>query len=502
MNPSTAKITAHEKPDAELIQEFCQNLQNCKTIDDAFITITSLFESLDVTIERITLLRDGETSEVTLNENASGIRREFKAQLQNTHLTIVCINNFTPNLNLILQSLVTSATATFQNLISKLPQPPNVPPSRMIGDSPRMRQLSIEIARAARSDHSVLIKGETGTGKTTAALMVHEQSPRSNKPFVDINCAALPEPLLESELFGYEKGAFTGAVGTKKGLFEIADGGTLFLDEIGEMKPELQAKLLTAIESKKIRRLGSTKDVPCDVRIITASSRNIQTMTHAGTFREDLYYRIAILEISIPPLREHDTDIPALVHHRLCIEQQLNARSTPYQIEPLALQALSLYAWPGNIRELQNIVSRLATRINSDEAITQENVLSQLPQPAIESGSLVLPAAARIINPSNDLNVLSQLPQPAIESGSVVLPAAARIINPGEDLYAFVARIQLLAINSTITATGNYPNAASRLGYGRTALISLRTKLQKGRYRRTKQKALTANPNQPLLPVD
>jgi transcriptional regulator with PAS, ATPase and Fis domain len=500
MNPSTAKITVHEKSDAELIQEFCQNLQKCKTIDDAFTTITSLFESLDVTIERITLFRDGETSEVILNENASGIRREFKSQLQNTHLTIVCINSFTPNLNSLLQSLVTSATATFQNLISPAPQFPHVPTSRMIGDSPRMRDLSIEIGRAARSDHSVLIKGESGTGKTTAALMVHEQSPRSSKPFVDINCAALPEPLLESELFGYEKGAFTGAAGTKKGLFEIADGGTLFLDEIGEMRPELQAKLLTAIEGKKIRRLGGTKDVPCDVRIITASSRNIRTMTHAGTFREDLYYRIAILEISIPPLREHDTDIPALVHHRLCIEQQLNGRSTPYQIEPLALQALSLYHWPGNIRELQNIVSRLATRINSDEAITQENVLSQLPQNAIESGSLLLPAAGRISG--HDLNLLSQLPQNAIESGSVVLPAAARIINPGEDLYAFVARIQLLAINSTITATGNYPNAATRLGYGRTALISLRTKLQKGKYRRTKQKELTRNPNQPSLPVD
>jgi len=496
MNPSTAKITVHEKSDAELIQEFCQSLQNCKIIDDAFTTITSLFESLEVTIERITLFRDGETSEVILNENASGIRREFKSQLQNTHLTIVCINSFTPNLNSLLQSLVTSATATLQNLISP-PQSPHVPTSRMIGDSPRMLDLSIEIARAARSDHSVLIKGESGTGKTTAALMVHEQSPRSSKPFVDINCAALPEPLLESELFGYEKGAFTGAAGTKKGLFEIADGGTLFLDEIGEMRPELQAKLLTAIEGKKIRRLGSTKDVPCDVRIITASSRNIRTMTHAGTFREDLYYRIAILEISIPPLREHDTDIPALVHHRLCIEQQLNGRSTPYQIEPLALQALSLYDWPGNIRELQNIVSRLATRINSDEPITQENVLSQIPQQAIESGSLLLPAAARI---GEDLNLLSQLS--AIQSGSVVLPAAARIINPGEDLYAFVARIQLLAINSTITATGNYPNAASRLGYGRTALISLRTKLQKGKYRRTKQKELTRNPNQPSLPVD
>src|SRR5215217_8417574 len=470
MNPATAKITAHEKSEDELIKEFCQNLQECKTIDDAFVTITSLFESLDVTIERITLLRDGETSEVTLNENASGIRREFKAQLQNTKLTIVCIS-IPPNLNSILQSLVTSATATFQNLISKLPQPPNVPPSRMIGDSPRMRQLSIEIIRAARSDHSVLIKGESGTGKTTAALMVHEQSLRSNKPFVDINCAALPEPLLESELFGYEKGAFTGAVGTKKGLFEIADGGTLFLDEIGEMKPELQAKLLTAIEGKKIRRLGSTKDVPCDVRIITASSRHIRTMIHAGTFREDLYYRIAVLEISIPSLRERDSDIPVLVHHRLSIEQQLNGRSSPYQIEPLALQALTLYDWPGNIRELQNIISRLATRINNDEPITQESVLSQLPQKAIESGSLLL-------------------------------PNAARIINPGEDLHAFIARIQLLAIDSTVIAMGNTQDAALRLGYGRTSLTSLRTNLQNGIHRRTKRKTPSnTNPNQQSLPV-
>jgi len=470
MNPATAKITAHEKPEDELIKEFCQNLQECKTIDDAFVTITSLFDSLDVPIERITLVRDSETSEVTLNENASGIRREFKAQLQKTNLTIVGIS-IPPNLNSLLQSLVTSATATFQDWISRPVASPSAPTSRMIGDSPRMRELSIEITRAARSDHSVLIKGESGTGKTTAALMVHEQSLRSNKPFVDINCAALPEALLESELFGYEKGAFTGAAGTKKGLFEIADGGTLFLDEIGEMKPELQAKLLTAIEGKKIRRLGSTKDVPCDVRIITASSRNIRTMTNAGTFREDLYYRIAILEISIPPLREHDIDIPALVHHRLCIEQQLNARSTPYQIEPLALKALGLYDWPGNIRELQNIISRLATRINNDEPITQESVLSQLPQKAIESGSLLL-------------------------------PNAARIINPGEDLHAFIARIQLLAIDSTVIAMGNTQDAALRLGYGRTSLTSLRTNLQNGIHRRTKRKtASNTNPNQQSLPV-
>ena len=470
MNPATAKITAHEKPEDELIKEFCQNLQDCKTIDDAFVTITSLFDSLDVPIERITLARDSETSEVTLNENASGIRREFKARLQKTNLTIVCIS-IPPNLNSLLQSLVTSATATLQDWISQPVASPSAPTSRMIGDSPRMRELSIEITRAARSDHSVLIKGESGTGKTTAALMVHEQSLRSNKPFVDINCAALPEALLESELFGYEKGAFTGAAGTKKGLFEIADGGTLFLDEIGEMKPELQAKLLTAIEGKRIRRLGSTKDVPCDVRVITASSRHIRTMIHAGTFREDLYYRIAVLEISIPSLRERDSDIPVLVHHRLSIEQQLNGRSGPYQIESLALQALTLYDWPGNIRELQNIISRLATRINNDEPITQESVLSQLPQKAIESGSLLL-------------------------------PNAARIINPGEDLHAFIARIQLLAIDSTVIAMGNTQDAALRLGYGRTSLTSLRTNLQNGIHRRTKRKTPSnTNPNQQSLPV-
>ena len=473
MNQATAKVNGQEKPADDLIREFCQNLENCNSIEDSFTIITSLFESLDVTIERITLVRDGETSEVTLNENASGIRRQFKAQLQNTDLTIICINSITPNLNSILQSLVTSATATFQDWISHPNESPKPATQRMIGDSQRMRELSIEISRAAHSQHSVLIKGESGTGKTTAALMVHEQSPRASKPFVDINCAALPEALLESELFGYERGAFTGATTTKKGLFEIADGGTLFLDEIGEMKPELQAKLLTAIEGKRIRRLGSTRDVPCDVRIITASSRNIRTMINASTFREDLYYRIAVLEISIPPLRERHTDIPTLVHHRLRIEQKLNGRTAPYQIDPLALQALTLYSWPGNIRELQNIISRLATRINSDEIITQETVLSQLPQQAIEFGS-------------------------------ILLPAAARIINPGEDLYAFIARIQLLAIDSTIDATGNYPNAASRLGYGRTALISLRSNLRKGIYRRTKLKKppSTENPHQPLLPVD
>src|SRR5260370_26416751 len=146
--------------------------------------------------------------------------------------------------------------------------------------------------------------------------MTNEKSPGVDKPFHDLNCADVPEALLESELFGYEKGAFTGAGTTKKGLFETADGGTLFLDEIAEMKPELQAKLLTAIEQKKIRRLGSTKDIHCNVRIITASSRNLQSMIKEGAFREDLYYRIAVLEIQVAPLRDRPSDIPALINSR------------------------------------------------------------------------------------------------------------------------------------------------------------------------------------------
>jgi transcriptional regulator with PAS, ATPase and Fis domain len=258
-------------------------------------------------------------------------------------------------------------------------------------------------------------------------------------------------------------------------LFEIANGGTLFLDEIGEMKPELQAKLLSAIEGKKIRRLGGTKDVPCDVRIITASSRNIQAMIPAGTFREDLFFRIAVLEITVPPLRERSSDIPALVHQRLNVEQQLAGRNAPYQIAEHALKALALYEWPGNIRELHNIVSRLVTRIDSDAPITHKDILSTLPKP-------------------------DQLPEQAIASGSLLLPAAARVINPGEDLYAFIARIQLLAIDTTVIAMGNDTKAAHRLGYCRSSLVDLRSKIMKGTFRGARRKSLE-NPDQPSLPV-
>ena len=454
---NTKEPEATAQPDAHhcLMEELSQRVQAATTMDEGFKEIASAFTTLNVTIERITLVRNNETSEVTLNQNASGVRRDIEAQVAGLTITVTCINPMTPNVNASLQSLVTMAAIAAQQWTAgtaALLAP--VETSRMIGSSPQMRELNLEIARAARSTHSVLIKGESGTGKTTAALMIHEQSPRADKPFVDLNCAALPEALLESELFGYEKGAFTGAGTTKKGLFETADGGTLFLDEIAEMKPELQAKLLTAIEQKKIRRLGSTKDIQCNVRIITASSRNLQTMIKEGTFREDLYYRIAVLEIQVAPLRERPSDIPALINSRLLHEQELTGRSTPFQIEDSALKALAFYDWPGNIRQLQNVVSRLTARVDDEKAITQTDVYSQLPHNNVEEGSLVL-------------------------------PAAARVLLANENLYSYVARVQLLVIEAATIAEGNHTHAAKRLGYRRSSLVGLKQKLQRGNHSRS-----------------
>ena len=451
-NTKVPEATAQPNAHHCLMEDLSQRVQAATTMDEGFKEIASAFTTLNVTIERITLVRNNETSEVALNQNASGVRRDIEAQVAGLTITVTCINPMTPNVNASLQSLVTMAAIAAQQwtaATAALLAP--VETSRMIGSSPQMRELNLEIARAARSTHSVLIKGESGTGKTTAALMIHEQSPRADKPFVDLNCAALPEALLESELFGYEKGAFTGAGTTKKGLFETADGGTLFLDELAEMKPELQAKLLTAIEQKKIRRLGSTKDIQCNVRILTASSRNLQTMIKEGTFREDLYYRIAVLEIQVAPLRERPSDIPALINSRLLHEQELTGRSIPFQIEDRALKALAFYDWPGNIRQLQNVVSRLTARVDDEKAITQTDVYSQLPH--------------------ND-----------VEEGSLVLPAAARVLLANENLYSYVARVQLLVIEAATIAEGNHTHAAKRLGYRRSSLVGLKQKLKRGNH--------------------
>ena len=221
--------------------------------------------------------------------------------------------------------------------------------TEMIGQSPAMREVYHLIERAGPTDKAILIQGESGTGKELVAKALHQRSRRADKPLVVINCAALAETLLESELFGHEKGSFTGAIASKPGLFEIADGGTLFIDEIGEMPGSLQPKLLRVLEDGSMRRIGSVKERRVDVRIIAATNRDMAAEVRAGRFREDLYYRINVMSLQLPPLRERAGDIPSLVKSFL---------GDDWRIEPEAMELIERYNWPGNIRQLINAIDR------------------------------------------------------------------------------------------------------------------------------------------------
>jgi two-component system response regulator AtoC len=225
----------------------------------------------------------------------------------------------------------------------------------VVGKSAIMRDIFQKVVRIGPFNSTVLISGESGTGKEVVARLIHLHSRVRNNPFVTINCAAIPETLLESELFGYAKGAFSGAVRTKKGLFEEASGGTLLLDEIGELPLSLQVKLLRVLQEGKLRRLGDVAEIAVDVRIIAATSRTLGVEVREGRFREDLFYRLNIIPIVVPPLRERAEDIPLLVHHFL---KKLNYGRDPIDVSPEAMQLLVNYAWPGNVRELQNIIER------------------------------------------------------------------------------------------------------------------------------------------------
>ena len=227
----------------------------------------------------------------------------------------------------------------------------------IIGQSTALRQVLELCARVAGSNATVLILGETGTGKEMLSRHIHLNSPRHDKPFIAINCAALPETLLESELFGYEKGAFTGAVAQKLGRFELAHSGTLFLDEIGDISPSTQLKLLRVLQEREFVRLGGTKTISCDVRILAATNRDLQKAMQDGSFREDLYYRLNVFPIRNPPLRERREDIPLLVEHFVRHSAtQLNLPVPEVSNDALAL--LTSYQWPGNIREMQNVMER------------------------------------------------------------------------------------------------------------------------------------------------
>jgi two-component system, NtrC family, response regulator AtoC len=234
-------------------------------------------------------------------------------------------------------------------------------PLKIIAQSDAMKEVLSLVRRMADSQWPVLVSGETGTGKELISRLIHLMSPRQNEPFIDINCAAIPETLFESELFGHLKGAFTGAVDNRRGCFEIASGGTLLLDEIGEIPLSLQPKLLRSIQEKKLKKIGSEKDLLVDIRLISATNRDLKKMVESGQFRDDLYYRIKVLEIQLPPLRQRRMDIPALLTYFL-----ERYSKTPLTLSPEALTTLIKYPFPGNIRELEHIVQRTATLIRGN----------------------------------------------------------------------------------------------------------------------------------------
>ncbi|HEU4870467.1 MAG TPA: sigma-54 dependent transcriptional regulator, partial [Pyrinomonadaceae bacterium] len=262
----------------------------------------------------------------------------------------------------------------------------------IISASPKMETVKKMILKVARSNSTVLVRGESGTGKELIARAVHNQSPRSAEMFQAVNCAAINENLLESELFGHEKGSFTGAHAEKKGLFEIADRGTLFLDEIAELDVGIQAKLLRALQERKIRRVGGTHEINVDVRVIAATNRDLRAMVSDGRFRDDLYYRINVLSIDVPPLRERREDIPVLIDYFL----KKHTRNTSRLVRGLTPETKKLmndYSWPGNVRQLESAIER-AILLSEEDLITPEDLPTEVRQevgPTAE-GAFKLPA--------------------------------------------------------------------------------------------------------------
>jgi DNA-binding NtrC family response regulator len=239
----------------------------------------------------------------------------------------------------------------------------------LVGRNPRMQEIYDLVSRIADNNVTVLLNGESGTGKEVLARVIHQQSNRSQRPFVAVNCAAIPAELLESELFGHEKGSFTGAIATKVGKFELATGGTLFLDEVGSMRLDLQAKILRALQEREVERVGGSRTIKIDVRVIAATNRDLKKAVEEGTFREDLYYRLNVVPITLPPLRQRREDIPLLVEHFIGKYDREFARKVK-GFSAGATAALYHYDWPGNVRELENVIERAVALAQSDETIS------------------------------------------------------------------------------------------------------------------------------------
>ncbi len=270
------------------------------------------------------------------------------------------------------------------------------PRYHLVGTSPAVRKVLALVEKVAGTDATVLVHGESGTGKELVARAVHGNSPRRDRPLVTVNCATLQEHLLESELFGHERGAFTGADRAKPGLFEVAEGGTLFVDEVAEMSPALQAKLLRVLEGGHYRRVGETRERRADVRVVAATNKPLEEEIRAGRFREDLFHRLNVFGVALPPLRERREDVPLLVEHFLRTRQ---LGRTPYAVDPAALDVLVRYDWPGNVRELANVVER-AQILAEGGVITPDDLPETLtaaarPSPAAAQGPDALEGVER-----------------------------------------------------------------------------------------------------------
>jgi Nif-specific regulatory protein len=293
----------------------------------------------------------------------------------------------------------------------------------MIGESQRMREVYQRIARVAPTDSTVLLLGESGTGKELAARAIHQNSARADSPFVAINCAALTETLLESELFGHEKGAFTGALVQKKGKLEIAQGGTLFLDEIGEMPLPQQAKLLRVLQEREFERVGGARTLKADIRVVAATNRDLETAIKQGAFRQDLYYRLNVVTLTLPPLRERQADIPLLASYFVA-KYSAKCKRQVRGLTPTARAALSAYDWPGNVRELENAIE-LAVALGSDELIQLED----LPETVLEVASATPSGASSADYHESLKEAKKQLILRACEQSGGSYVEAAKLLN-------------------------------------------------------------------------
>jgi transcriptional regulator with PAS, ATPase and Fis domain len=315
----------------------------------------------------------------------------------------------------------------------------------IIGRSDRMRRVFDLVQRVADSDSTIIINGETGTGKGLLARAIHQLSSRRDKPFVTINCGTIPENLLESELFGHVRGAFTGAAVSKPGKFEIANGGTVFLDEIGDMSPDLQVKLLRVLEEREFEPVGGNRTVKVDVRILAATHRDLEEAVQKGTFREDLFYRLFVIPVTLPALRERRSDIPLLVEHfraQYCSEKHRCVTG----IQPAALESLVRYNWPGNVRELRNMMERLVVLKGSGELD-----MADLPE------KLRGHDAAPLLDP----------------------PAGVELTDEGINLTTAVTEFEKALIRQSLEISGGVKNKAAKLlQLNRTTLVEKIKRLQ------------------------